>query len=72
MPTAEENSPPYTDADSYGFVLTGLSGVKEDVEASDCNPEGILLPRDAKDIFWAEFQQQHPGAWNQKQSDGSH
>jgi hypothetical protein len=64
MPTAEEDSLPYTDADYYGFVLTGLSGVIEDAEASDCASEGIELLRQARDLFWAEFRQRHPGAWD--------
>lgn len=66
MPTAEENSPPYSDADFYGFVLTGLFGVIDDAEASQCDPEGIALLRQARDLFWAEFQQRHPGAWDPK------
>ncbi len=55
MPTAEENSPPFTAADYYGFVLTGLFGVIDDAEASECNPEGIALLEQARDLFWAEF-----------------
>jgi hypothetical protein len=69
MPTSEENSPPYTDANYYGFVLTGLFGVIDDAEASACNPEGIALLRQASDLFWEEFQRRHPGAWDQKQID---
>ncbi len=70
MPTAEENSPPYTEADYYGFVLTGLFGVIDDAEASYCNPAGVVLLRQAKDMFWAEFKQRHPGAWAEKQTGG--
>ncbi|MBB4097326.1 hypothetical protein [Sphingomonas kyeonggiensis] len=66
MPTVEENSPPYSDADYYGFVLTGLFGVIDDAEASQCDPEGIAFPRQARDLFWAEFQRRHPGAWDPK------
>jgi hypothetical protein len=66
MPTTEDNSPPYNDADYYGFVLTGLFGVIEDAEASECDPEGIALLVQARDLFWAEFQRRHPGAWDQK------
>ncbi len=66
MPTAEENSPPHTDADYYGFVLTGLFGVIDDAESSECDPEAIALLRQASDLLWAEFQQRHPGAWDQK------
>jgi len=69
MPTTEENSPPHTAADYYGFVLTSLFGVIDDAEASDCNPEGIALLRQARDLFWAEFQRRHPGAWDRKQTD---
>jgi len=69
MPTAEDNSPPYSDADYYGFVLTGLCGVIDDAEASHCHPDGIKLLRQARDLFWAEFKQRHPGAWDQKQTD---
>uniref|UniRef100_UPI0035CA38D4 hypothetical protein n=1 Tax=uncultured Sphingomonas sp. TaxID=158754 RepID=UPI0035CA38D4 len=69
MPTAEENSPPYTDADYYGFVLTGLFGVIDDAEASGCDAKGIALLRQASDLLWAEFQKRHPGAWDRKQTD---
>lgn len=71
MPTAEENSPPFTAADYYGFVLTGLFGVIDDAEASECNPEGIALLEQARDLFWAEFQERHPGAWRDKTPEGS-
>jgi hypothetical protein len=71
MPTAEENSPPYTDADYYGFVLTGLFGVIDDAEASDCDPRGVALLRQARDLFWAEFKQRHPGAWDSPKQTGS-
>ena len=70
MPTAEENSPPYTEADYYGFVLTGLFGVIDDAEASGCDPAGITMLRQAADILWAEFKQRHPGAWDEKQTGG--
>lgn len=66
MPTVEDNSPPNNDADYYGFVLTGLFGVIDDAEASDCPPEGIALLCQARDLFWADFQRRHPGAWDQK------
>jgi hypothetical protein len=69
MLTAEENSPPYTAAAYYGFVLTGLLGVIDDAEASECDPEGVALLRVARDIFLDEFQQRHPGAWDEKQTD---
>jgi hypothetical protein len=62
MPTAEENSPPYTEADYYGFVLTGLFGVIDDAEALHCDAAGITLLRQAADMLWAEFKQRHPGA----------
>jgi hypothetical protein len=70
MPTAKDNSPPYTDADYYGFVLTGLFGMIDDAEALRCNPAGIALLRQAKDMFWAEFKQRHPGAWEEDQTGG--
>jgi hypothetical protein len=70
MPTAEENSPPYTEADYYGFVLTGLFGVINDAEASHCNSAGITLLRQAAEILWAEFKQRHTGAWDEKQTGG--
>jgi hypothetical protein len=66
MPTAEENSPPYSAADYYGSVLTGLFGLIEDAEASECDPTGIEALRTAREIFWAEFQQRHPGHWKLK------
>jgi hypothetical protein len=66
MPTAEENSPPYSAADYYGFVLTGLFGVIEDAEASQCNPEAIALLNEARELLWAEFNERHPGHWAPK------
>lgn len=70
MPTVKENSSPYTEADQFGFVLTGLFGVIDDAEASHCNPAGITLLRQAAEILWAEFMQRHPGAWVEKQTGG--
>jgi hypothetical protein len=69
MPTAEENSPPYTASDYYGFVLTGLFGVIDDAEASECDPAAIDLLRQASGLLWAEFQRRYPGAWDQKRTD---
>ncbi|HEX8447458.1 MAG TPA: hypothetical protein VF649_12700 [Sphingomonas sp.] len=66
MPIAEENSLPKTDADYYGFVLTGLFGVIDDAEASSCDPAGIALLCEARELFWMEFQQRYPGAWDEK------
>ena len=68
MPTTEENSPPYSDADYYGFVLTGLFGVIDDAEASNCDPEGVALLRRASDRFLTEFKKRHPGHWERKQA----
>ena len=70
MPTAKHNSPPYTDADYYGFGMTGLFGVIDDAEASQCNPAGIALLRQAEEMFRAEFKQRHPGAWEEGQTGG--
>ena len=67
MPTAKENSPPYSEADYYGFVLTGLLGLIDDAEASECDHEGIELLRLAREIFFEEFQRRHPGHWKHKQ-----
>lgn len=55
MPTAEENSPSYTDADYYGFVLTALFGLIDDAKASGCDSKGITQLRTATELFWAEF-----------------
>jgi hypothetical protein len=55
MRTGYENSPPYSDADDHGFVLTGLFGVIDDAEASPCDPEGIALLNQAKELLLAEF-----------------
>ena len=70
MPTAEENSPPYTDADYYGFFMTSLFGVLDDAELSGYDRKGIALLREAQEVFWAEFQRRHPGAWNPRRTDG--
>jgi len=69
MPTAEENSPPYTDANYYGFFMTGLFGLLDDAELSGFDQNGIALLREARDIFWAEFQRRHPNAWVQKRTE---
>jgi hypothetical protein len=66
MPTAEGNSPPYTDADYYGFFMTGLFGLVDDAELSGYSPEGIALLREAQDLFWREFRKRHPDAWTDK------
>lgn len=47
-----ENIPPYTDADYYGFFMTGLFGLVDDAELSGYSPEGIALLRQAQDFFW--------------------
>lgn len=66
MPTAEDSSHPCSDADYYGFVLTGLFGVIEDAEASQCSPKAIALLNEASELLWAEFKERHPGHWATK------
>ncbi|MBB5713132.1 hypothetical protein [Sphingomonas xinjiangensis] len=64
MSTVEESAPPYTNANNYGAVLTGLFGLIDDAELSRCDPAGIALLRQARDLFWVDFQRRHPGAWD--------
>jgi hypothetical protein len=64
MPTSEENSPPHTEADYYGFFMTSLFGIIDDAEMSGYNPEATELLRQAREIFWREFTERHPGHWD--------
>jgi len=60
--SAEE--PKHSDADYYGMFMTGLFGLLDDAELSGYSPEGIAHLRQARELFWAEFNHRHPGHWN--------
>ena len=66
MPPDEENSPPYSDADYYGFFMTGLFGLIDDAELSGYDRDGIERLRQARELFWTEFKSRHPGHWERK------
>ena len=67
MPSVEDNTPPHTAADYYGFFMSGLLGLIDDAQLSDYDAAGIEHLRQAKEIFWAEFARRHPGAWDRKE-----
>jgi hypothetical protein len=58
---------PDSDADYYGMFMTGLFGLVDDAELSGYEPKGVVHLRLARDLFWAEFQRRHPGAWEHGQ-----
>ena len=64
-----DKPPKHTDADYYGMFMTGLFGLLDDAELSNYSSEGIALLRAAKDRFWAEFRERHPGAWTSPEGD---
>lgn len=66
--STDENPPAHTDADYYGFFMTGLFGVIDDAEMAGYNREGTELLRQAREIFWQEFSQRHPGHWERPTS----
>jgi hypothetical protein len=66
MPTAEENSPPYTDADYYGQFMTALFGLIDDADLSGYDREATKLMRQARDRYWEEFKERHPDQWAAK------
>lgn len=61
-----QNMPPYTDADYYGFFMTGLLGLVDDAELFGYSPEGTALLRQAQELFCQEFRTRHPDAWTDK------
>jgi len=63
MSTEGASDPPYADADYYGFFMTGLFGLIDDAELAGYSPYGIELLREARELFWAEFKETHPAAW---------
>jgi len=63
MPTAEENSPPYSEADDYGHFLTALFGLIDEAELAGYSSEAVELLRSARDKFWDESRDRHPGLW---------
>jgi hypothetical protein len=68
MSTDVANEPPYSDADCYGFFMTGLFGLIDDAELAGYSPYGIELLREARELFWAEFKERHPAAWKPEAS----
>jgi hypothetical protein len=61
-----QRTPPYTDADYYGFFMTEVFGLVDHAELSGYSPEGTALLREAQDLFWQEFKTRHPDAWTEK------
>jgi hypothetical protein len=61
-----QNTPPYTDAEYYGFFMTSLFGLVDDAQLSGYSPEGTALLRQAQDLFRQEFRTRHPDAWTDK------
>ena len=55
-------TPKHTDAEYYGFSMTGLFGQIDDASLSGYSSEGVALLRKARDLFWEEFQSRHPDA----------
>ena len=49
--------------------MTGLFGLLDDAELSGFDQNGIALLREARDLFWAEFQRRHPYAWGQNRTE---
>jgi hypothetical protein len=52
------------DAEYYGYFMTAVMGLLDDAELSAYDAEGVRHLRMAKDLFSAEFQRRHPGAWD--------
>ena len=66
MPTREENSPPYSEADYYGQFMTALMGLEDDAALAGYSEEGIDQLRKAIGSFMVEFRERHPGQWDSK------
>jgi len=47
LPSMPQNTPPYTDADYYGFFMTSLFGLVDDAELSGYSPDATTLLRQA-------------------------
>lgn len=61
MPVSDDND--HTDADYYGFFMTGLLGLVDDAELSGYSREATESLRRARDLFMEEFNARHPGHW---------
>ncbi|QTH19820.1 hypothetical protein HRJ34_15765 [Rhizorhabdus wittichii] len=63
---ANDETPKHTDAEYYGFFMTGLFGLIDDGSLSGYSGEGVVLLCKARDLFWEEFQSRHPDAWRRE------
>lgn len=62
MVPADNNSPPHSAADYYGFFLMGLSELIDDTRIAGMDPAAIDLLLRAQGVFCDEFRLRYPGA----------